>query len=731
MGTDKRTLPRELRALLEEAATEARRRGHGQVNMCHVAEAIRTKHSAVAEKTLGNGLGESITSMLSALPRTDTPPELDAGTVALIASCVGSPDAVTAVAERIRDQLSSEPAASLEPESDAVGPRGPEQEDVAPREPFASGLLTPETQHDRVGTPATEQGRPEVTTERGAFTLPGQLARMADVVSAEQPVVPRSDVARRLAALLTAKLPQTPLVVAGPGEGRSSLAECLAHLLASSDDVQRLAKMPVVRTKAAALLAFGPAESLHAIADSCRGSAVLFVDDLEALASLGWNGMVDMGPLRVLRGLLGDPELPVVATVSADYVDRLRARDVELFDQFSRVELPPLAADEVRTIVDQRATELAAFHEVTVPVDVASAALAPARESDALLQPGLAVQRLDRAAAAAAISGHERVKPQDLGSTVSGQQYIAFDAEAARARLAARIRGQDQALAEVTELLAVSRASLDANPKRPDAVFLFAGPTGTGKTALALALATELFGTDEALIRLDMSEYHDEWAISKLIGPPPGYVGSQEPESWLTTKIRKRPQSVLLLDEIEKADPRVWNTFLQVFDAGRLTDSAGRLADFADVVIIMTTNIGAEVFDDDGDLGFVAQANSAAADVGAVQRMLKERMRPELLNRLDGTLVFQPLTPETVRMIAQDRLSDAIGRYHQRGWDITCGDDVIELLTARGYDRAYGARPMLRAIDSLVGRSVARLERGSYTARVVDGVVVFDAVGPG
>ena len=186
-----------------------------------------------------------------------------------------------------------------------------------------------------------------------------------------------------------------------------------------------------------------------------------------------------------------------------------------------------------------------------------------------------------------------------------------LDVPAMIAALQLRVIGQDSAVENVVRRLAVTRAGLDLRPERPDGVFLFVGPSGVGKTEFALALAQELFGSDDALIRLDMSEYSDSSAATRLVGPPPGYVGHDNPSAWLTTRMAKTSAKVLLLDEVEKADPSVWNVFLQVFDAGRLTDCKGVVASFSSTIVIMTSNIGAQAFTKNA-MGFAGHSSSSS-----------------------------------------------------------------------------------------------------------------------
>jgi ATP-dependent Clp protease ATP-binding subunit ClpA len=395
-----------------------------------------------------------------------------------------------------------------------------------------------------------------------------------------------------------------------------------------------------------------------------------------------------------------------------------------LFGELERVDLTVMTGEEVRTIAEASAMELAAHHGVTIAPEIVTAAVGAARPSDTSGHPALAVERLDRAATAATLTEGRVAVIADLGIATDERAFNAFDPDAVISRLKTQVLGQDRAIEDVVNRLAITRDSLDARPERPDGVFLFAGPTGTGKTELALRLAQDLYGSQDALIRLDMSEYADQWSLSKLIGSGPGYIGSTEPEGWLTTRVRNRPQCVLLLDEIEKAHPQIWNTFLQVFDAGRLTDGQGRVADFHDAIIVLTTNMGSAVFADRHAAGFMPAADTADAEAGQVLAEIKRIMRPELLNRLDATLVFRPLEPDTVRRIAIMQLDAAVGRLVARGWDVTYTAAAVDVLAAKGYSREYGARPLLRVLEEeLLGR-VRRLPTGPVQVDVDGGSLV-------
>ncbi|MGY1821689.1 ATP-dependent Clp protease ATP-binding subunit [Geodermatophilus sp. SYSU D00079] len=273
-----------------------------------------------------------------------------------------------------------------------------------------------------------------------------------------------------------------------------------------------------------------------------------------------------------------------------------------------------------------------------------------------------------------------------------------------------RVVGQDDAVRVVAEAVRRSRVGL-GDPDRPIGSFLFLGPTGVGKTELARALAEALFGDEDRMIRLDMSEFQERHTVSRLVGSPPGYVGYED-AGQLTEAVRRRPYSVVLLDEVEKAHPDVFNTLLQVLDDGRLTDSQGRTVDFKNTVLIMTSNLGSElIVGRNTPLGF-GSGGDAAADAGLrdrLMRRLRESFRPEFLNRIDEIVVFAQLEPGQLARITRLLLEETHRRLAAQGIEITFTDEAVAWIADRGFEPQFGARPLRRAIQREVDNPLARL----------------------
>jgi ATP-dependent Clp protease ATP-binding subunit ClpC len=272
-----------------------------------------------------------------------------------------------------------------------------------------------------------------------------------------------------------------------------------------------------------------------------------------------------------------------------------------------------------------------------------------------------------------------------------------------------KVIGQDEAVSKVVKAIQRNRAGLK-DPNKPIGSFIFLGQTGVGKTQLAKVLAKELFDSQDALIRIDMSEYMEKFAISRLVGAPPGYVGYEE-GGQLTEKIRRKPYAVVLLDEIEKAHPDVFNMLLQVLDDGFLTDSLGRKIDFSNTIIIMTSNIGARKLKDFGSgvgFGTAAQKSQESSNARSViENALKKAFAPEFLNRIDDVVVFNNLEKEDINLIIDIELEKLLKRISELGYTLKLSKKAKSFIAEKGFDKQYGARPLKRAIQKYVEDALA------------------------
>jgi len=655
-----------LHLVLDDARAEAKRRGHGQVLVGHIAVVLPSRYP--------DALGDEWSEVLA----------------------------------RAERQLQSAPVSFEPPDSSEV--------ESLLGDVLRSGNSTMLVERVRGLVMAGEAATLEAPTEAGVgVVIPQVYQRWITFVDADESLIGREFVVQSLVDSLHRR-DRTPILLVGhEGSGRTAIAGGLAAALVDQG-------LRVVRYDSASSPSEQRVPALTEMLRLAQDQGVLFIDDYEVALGLGFPAGADSQMLLQMRPMFERGGTRVITVIAAQYLTRLQGTDREMVAEFARVDLPELTAEQLLQVVTRQAQEIETFHSVKIPTEVVAAALAPPEGDDLGTHPALAIRRLDIAASRVARLGGERlVSVRELPLEVKKVRRI--DPLALGQALRQDIVGQDAAIDRVTARLAITVAEIDLSPHRPDGVFLFAGPTGVGKTALAMAMARELFGSDNSLLRIDMSELHGDHTVSRLVGAPPGYIGHDNSEGWLTTLVRRTPRCLLLLDEIEKADPRVWNTFLQVFDAGRLTDQRGLVADFRDVVIVMTTNLGAEVFTPDGVVGFVEVPDTAGADVAAVRRVLQQTMKPELLNRIDEVLIFSPLSPESVRLIAAKQIAAATERLQGQGYRIVVTPEVFALVERLGFSPTYGARELLRTIERLVLQPLAAMPAGAY-AGTVDGDLV-------
>ncbi|CCB73380.1 ATP-dependent Clp protease ATP-binding subunit clpC [Streptantibioticus cattleyicolor NRRL 8057 = DSM 46488] len=432
--------------------------------------------------------------------------------------------------------------------------------------------------------------------------------------------------------------------------------------------------------------------------------------------------------LEILRGLSDRYE----AHHQVRYTDQALVAAVELSDRYltdrflpdKAIDLMDQAGARVQLRTHTKGTDVRALErqleQLTRDKDQAVAAESYERATELRDRITELNRRID--AAREGSQGEEHgdgkvveVTAEDIAEVVSRQTGIPVKSltEEERDRLLGleehlhqRVIGQDEAVTAVADAVLRSRAGL-ADPNRPIGSFLFLGPTGVGKTELARALAEALFGSEDRMVRLDMSEYQERHTVSRLVGAPPGYVGHDE-AGQLTEAVRRHPYSLVLLDEVEKAHPDVFNTLLQVLDDGRLTDAQGRTVDFKNTVVVMTSNLGSETAGGPA-LGFGAGAGGDDEERERTLRPLRQHFRPEFLNRIDEIVVFRRLTDDQLRQITDLLLEETRRRLHAQGVAVDFSPAAVDWLARRGHQPEYGARPLRRTIQREIDRPLSRL----------------------
>ena len=565
------------------------------------------------------------------------------------------------------------------------------------------------------------------------------------------PVLCRDSELDRMIEILCRRQKNNPCLLGEPGVGKSALAEALAQRIAAGQITPALRGKRVLALDMASMVAGtkyrGDFEERfkNLLEELYRDrSTILFIDEIHIIAGAGAaEGAIDAA--SILKPMLARGEIQLIGATTPEEYRKTIQKDSALERRFGRVmvEEPTPAAAE--TILAGLMPRYERYHGVSIPPEAIHAAVElSVRYLPGRYLPDKAIDLLDEAAAARRIAdasgGRRALTPADIAKVVSKASGVPAErvGEAERERLAnleqrlaAEVIGQPQAVAAVASAIRRSRTGLRESG-RPIGAMLFLGPTGVGKTQLARTLAKCWFGSEKALLRFDMSEYMERHTVARLLGAPPGYVGHDE-GGQLTEAVRRRPYSVVLFDEIEKAHSDIQNLLLQILEDGNLTDSQGRRADFSNTIILLTSNLGARCLSGQtSPLGFgAAAAETRRRGQQAIQEA-KEFFRPELMGRLDETVLFDPLGPEQLAGIADRLLVELEQRAARQGYTLHHTPAAAKVLAG---DKVppYGARELRRTVSRAVEQALAdRIAAGTahpgtvYTADVdADGHIIL------
>ena len=570
--------------------------------------------------------------------------------------------------------------------------------------------------------------QPKATVKHSETRILDQYSRDLTLLAASgsfDPVIGRDEEIRRSVQILSRRSKNNPVLIGEPGVGKTAVAEGIAAYIAGSDAPDSMAGKRLVALDLPALLAGTKyrgdfEERVKAVLKDVKkaGDVILFIDEMHTMIGAGSaEGAIDAA--NILKPALGRGEVQIIGATTPEEYRRHIEKDAALERRFQPVKIAePSRGDSLKMLGAVRQS-LEKHHGVKISDAALTAAVdLSARYINDRFLPDKAIDLADEAAAHIRVSGGGLVTAEDIAAVVSlwtGIPVANLSAdETKRLRnmesiLHRRVIGQNEAVTAVSRAIRRGRVGL-SDPNRPIGSFLFLGPTGVGKTELCRALAEAVFGESEAMIRLDMSEYMEKHAVSKLIGSPPGYVGYED-GGQLTERVRRKPWSVVLFDEIEKAHEDVWGILLQIMDDGRLTDSAGRVVSFRNTIIVMTSNVGAKSISDGRPrMGFTPDGGDEAQLMRArINEELRRTFKPEFLNRIDETIVFRRLSRAEIRSIAERMLLTVAERFKALGMTLSVPDQVVDFLAERGYDEKYGARPLRRAIRSMIEDKAAEL----------------------
>ncbi len=534
------------------------------------------------------------------------------------------------------------------------------------------------------------------------------------------PVVGRDTEIARVIEILGRRKKNNPMLIGEPGVGKSAIVEGIAQRIAGGSISPALAKKRLISLDIASVVAGtkyrGDFEKrLKAIIKeaSTNPDIILFIDEFHTIVGAGGaQGSLDAA--NMLKPALARAELQCIGATTMDEFAKIIEKDGALDRRFQKIVVEPTDIKQSISILNNIKSNYEEFHKVTYNEEAieACARLTDRYVTDKFL-PDKAIDAMDEAGSMVRLSLTKDKKTgnvvdaEDIATVVSKMTGIPVNKVAEsegnrimkmKERLQGRIIGQDDAIDKVVRAIRRNRAGLK-DPDRPIGTFLFFGPTGVGKTQLAKCLAEYLFDSEENMVRIDMSEYMEKFTVSRLIGAPPGYVGYEE-GGQLSERVRRKPYCVVLLDEIEKAHPDIFNILLQVLDDGHLTDSNGRVVNFKNTIVIMTSNVGSRELDEYGTgVGFATAGKNVTQNRQSVlEKAIKKNFPPEFINRVDEQIFFNSLTKEDIEKIIDIELKDLKERAEESGYKLTITPSAKRFIADAGYDPAFGARPLKRAV---------------------------------